>query len=339
MPCSRDAACGGPEVITYRPFRNTDPPALVETWNAAVASRGSFPIRSPGMMERWVFSKPYFDNRDILVAEQDEPRSIVGFALGGFGPNEDRTGLSTEAILCSTVVRPEFRRQGIGRELTQRLEQSFRARGATTVRFGSQWPENPYLFGIYGGSNSPGILRSEAEAAPFLQNLGYSPSTEYQVYQKKLDTPLTVADARFGALRRRYEAQMLRAAGVGSWWEECVWGTLEPVEMRLTDKLTNLPAARAVVWELEGFSWKWNFPSAGIIDVQVRSDLRRQGLGKLIISQVLRFLQDQFFAIAELQVPANDPIAVGLCQSLGFELVDTGVVYRQGGSDPAPVTT
>jgi ribosomal protein S18 acetylase RimI-like enzyme len=96
------------------------------------------------------------------------------------------------------------------------------------------------------------------------------------------------------------------------------------------DRLTNLPAARAIAWELEGFSWRWGYPSAGIVDVQVRPDLRRQGLAKMLVTHILRFLQDQFFGIGELQVRADDEAGVGLCRSIGFEQVDTGRVYRKG---------
>jgi ribosomal protein S18 acetylase RimI-like enzyme len=324
-------------VITYRRFRNTDPPLLVDVWNEALTGgRGAYPIRTPALLERWVFSKPYFDHGDLIVAEDGEANQAAGFALAGFGPNEERTGLSDRGVICGVLVRPSYRRQGIGRELARRAEEYLRQRGAKDVVFGSMWPDNPYLFGLYGGSNSPGVLASEPDAGPFLKALGWQPAEQVLVLQKKLDAPLTVADPRFGHLRRRYDAQVLRAAGVGSWWEECVWGTLEPVEMRMTDKLTDLPAARSVVWELEGFSWKWNYPSAGLIDVQVRDDLRKQGLGKLLVAHVLRFLQDQFFAIAELQVPAANEPAVGLCKSLGFDQIDTGHVYRRSDGPPAP---
>ncbi len=318
-------------MIAYRRYRNTDPPALVEVWNEALTARGSYPVRTPSLFERWVFSKPYFQHDDLVVAWDDEANRAAGFALAGFAPNEDRTGLSDLGVICCVLVRPDYRRKGVGRELARRAEEHLRGRGAADVVFGSMWPNNPYLFGLYGGSNSPGVLASEPDAGPFLEKLRYSRAERCVVFHKKLDTPLSVVDTRFGVLRRRYETQVLRNAGVASWWEECVWGALEPVEMRLTDKLTDLPAARAVVWELEGFGWKWNLPAAGIIDVQVRSDLRRQGLGKLLLAQVLRFLQDQFFAVAELQAPAADPAAVGMCTSLGFEQVDEGFVYRRGG--------
>lgn len=316
-------------MIAYRQYRNTDPPALVEVWNESLAGRGGFPVRNASLFERWLFSKPYFNHGDLNVAVDDESGKVVGFALSGFGPNVERSALSNHGVICATLVRPPFRRRGIGRELVRRAEEHLRNRGAVDLAFGSLWPNNPYLFGLYGGSNSPGVLGTEPEADGFLKRLGFTPSEGCLIFQRKLDTPLTVVDTRFGVLRRRYDAQILRTAGVASWWEECLWGSLEPVELRLTDKLTNLPAARTVVWELEGFGWKWNIPAAGVIDVQVRPDLRRQGLGKMLVAQALRFLQDQFFAIAELQVPAENESAVGMCKSLGFEQVDTGHVYRR----------
>ena len=322
-------------MIRYRRSLNTDPPALADIWNDAVAGRGAYPVRSPGLLERWVFSKPYFRRDDLIVAVEPDADKPVGFALAGFAPNADLSDLDpSRGVVCAVAVRPSHRRRGIGRELLRRADESLRERGAADVVVGSQWPASPYLFGLYGGSNAPGVLDSEADAGPFLAAAGYQAVDAVLVFQKKLDTPLTVADTRFGLLRRRYEAQTLRLAGIPTWWHECVWANLEPVEIRLTDKLTGMPAARAVVWELEGFSWKWNHPAAGLLDVQVRSDLRRQGLGKLLVAQVLRFLQDQFFAVAELQVPAADPVALALCSSLGFDQVDVGRTYRRAGEGP-----
>lgn len=323
-------------MIAYRRYRNTDPPALVEVWNEALAARGSFAVRTPALFERWLFSKPYFHPDDVVVAHDEATGAVAGFSLSGFGPTADLDAHDfAKGVVCAVLVRPEYRRRGIGRGLMLRAEELLRGRGAKEIVVGSAWPNNPYLFGLYGGSNSPGVLRSEPDADAFLRRLGFAPARARIVYHKKLDTPLTVADPRFGHLRRRYDLQALRAATVGSWWQDCVWGTLEPVELRLIDKLTDMPAARAMVWELEGFSWKWNHPSAGIIDVQVRPDLRKQGLAKLLLSQVLRFLQDQFFAVAELQVPADNAAAMGLCGTLGLEQVDEGFVYTRGGPPPA----
>jgi ribosomal protein S18 acetylase RimI-like enzyme len=317
-------------VIVYLPYRNPDPPALVAVWNQAATARGAFPIRTPSLLERWVFSKPYFEPAALTVAQEIESQTPVGFSLAGFGPNADLSGLDkSNGVIAAVLVKPEFRRQGIGRELVRRAENYLTERGATRITIGSQRPNNPYLFGLYGGSNSPGILDSDADAKPFLAKLGYEPADRVFVFQRRLDEPINLADPRLVLLRKRYDVQMLKAAVVESWWNECVWSTLDPAEFRAVDKLTGMPAARATAWELEGFGWKWNYPSAGIIDVQVRPDLRKQGLAKMLVTHILRTLQDQFFGIGELMVSAEDPSAVGLCKSVGFEQVDIGFAYRK----------
>ncbi len=316
-------------MIAFRRFRNTDPPALADVWNESHTARGSFPLRTPALLERWVFSKPYFDHDGLIVAYDDEDNRIVGYALAGFGPNETFTALDhTHGVICSVAVRPSTGRKHLGADLVKKCEEYLIRRGATTLRAGPVWPYCPFGFGLYGGTNCPGFLESDPAADPFFRSLGYEPGAQTLVFQKKLDAPLSIPDARFSMLRKRYETQVMRAAGVPSWWHECVWGTLDPVEFRVVDKLaSNFIAARAIVWELEGYGWRWGFPSAGILDVQVRQDLRRAGLAKLLISQILRFLQDQFFGICEFHAPADNPMLVGLCCSATLQHVDTGTSF------------
>ncbi|HSQ57518.1 MAG TPA: GNAT family N-acetyltransferase [Gemmata sp.] len=322
-------------MIRFRAFRNADPPALADVWNESHPARSAYPLRTPAILERWVFSKPYFDPEGLIIAYDDaDDNKVVGYILAGFGPNEELTALDkTNGVICSLAVRPSARRHGLARDLVHRAEEYLTANGSTILRAGPRWPYCPFGFGLYGGTNCPGFLQSDEGADPFFKSLGYEPAQTTLVFHKKLDAPLTIADGRFSLLRKRYDTQVLRAAGVPSWWHDCVWGTLEPVEFRLVDKLANnFLAARAIVWELEGYGWRWGFPSAGILDIQVRQDLRRQGLAKLLVAQVLRFLQDQFFGICELQAAADDPALVGLCRSATMEQVDTGIAYIKGGA-------
>lgn len=318
-------------MIVYRAYRNTDPPGLADVWNESATGRGAIPIRNPALLERWTFSKPYFEAPALIVAEdvaESGERTIVGFALSAFAPNAEHSQLDTShGIICCVVVRPGHRKRGIGRELVARSEAYLTERGATSTVFGSQWPLNPHLFGLYGGSNSPGVLESDADAKPFLARCGYQPADSVIVFQRQLDQPFSIVDTRVPLLRRRYDIQLLKSAAIASWWQECIWNTLEPAEFRVIDKLTGIPAARAIAWELEGFGWRWNAPSAGIIDVQVRPDLRKQGIAKMLVFHIMKFLQDQFFGLVELQVRSDDPAAVGLCKGLGFEQVDVGHVY------------
>lgn len=313
--------------MRYRTFRNADPPALVALWNEALTRRGAVELRSHTPLENAVFNKPYFDPNGFIVAEDDDGR-IAGFAHVGFGPTADLSALDTaHGVICAIAVRPDRRRVGIGTELLRRAEAFLRERGATSVRAGGAWPDKPFYLGVYGGSNAPGFLRSDPDIEPFLLKNGYTPDSRVNVFDRRLDTPLNIVDPRFGSLRKKYESQALPQARLGSWFRECVLGPLEPSEFRLDDKATGQTAARALFWEMTDYGWRWGAPPAGVFDVQVRNDLRRQGLGKFLLAQLLRHLQEQYFAVAEVQVPDGEETAARLFRSLGFVQVDLGVSY------------
>ena len=317
--------------MRYRHFRNADPPALVALWNEALTHRGAVELRSHTPLDTAVFNKPYFDPHGLVIAEDDAGR-VVGFAHAGFGPAEDLAALDpARGIVCAVAVHPASRRKGIGTELLARCEAYLRERGATSIRAGGCRPDKPFYVGVYGGSNAGGFLRSDADAEPFFLARGYRPDRRVNVFDRRLDTPLNIVDARFGVLRRKFEAQALPQARLGSWFRECVLGPLEPFEFRLDDKATGQTAARALFWEMTDYGWRWGAPPAGVLDVQVRNDLRRQGLGKFLLAQLLRHLQEQYFAVAEVQVPEGEETAAQLFRALGFVQVDAGVSYVKAG--------
>jgi ribosomal protein S18 acetylase RimI-like enzyme len=317
-----------PFVVQYRSFRNTDPPGLMQVWNEAFTGRGAVGLRTNLPLERYVFAKPYFDPAGLIVAAADGVP--VGFAHAGFGANDTETGLSTAAgTTCLIGVRPSYRGRGIGSELLQRCEAYLSGRGASLFYAGSLRPLNPFYLGLYGGSELPGFLESDAAAAPFFKGHGYQVWETAVVMQRRLDQPVKVTDGRFAGLRRRFEMQVEAASGVRSWWQECVLGPLEPLDFKLRETAGGGVVAHAVVYEMEGFSWRWNQPAVGLLDVQVREDLRRQGLARFLLAQLLRYLQDQFFGLAEVHALERDTAALQLFRGLGFEQVDVGHLYRR----------
>ncbi|HJZ55544.1 MAG TPA: GNAT family N-acetyltransferase, partial [Gemmataceae bacterium] len=140
----------------FRRFKNTDPPALAEVWNESHTSRGAYPLRTPGLFERWIFSKPYFDPDGLILAVDEATNRVQGYVLAGFAPTEDLSALSyEEGVICGIAVRPADRRKGIGRELVARIERYLAQRGAKRFRAGPVWPQCPHGFGLYGGANCP----------------------------------------------------------------------------------------------------------------------------------------------------------------------------------------
>ncbi len=316
-------------MIEYRGFRNTDPPALVEIWNDAFQGRGAARLRHPSLLERHVFAKPYFDPAGLILAVEDG--RAVGFVHAGFGPNQRETMLARSAgSTCVLGVRHSHQRRGIGSELLERSEAYLKKQGAQTLHAGLMRPMNSFYFGIYGGSDLPGLLASDAAAAPFLEMHGYRGVETTLVFQRHLEQPVNIPDARFANLRRRFDVRILPRVPLGTWWQECMLGLVEPVEFRLEEKLTGKAVARATAWEMEAFSCTWNQPAVGILDVHVREDLRRQGLGKFLLANLLRYLQDQYFGLCEVQAPDHNQAAAKLFHSVGFAQVDVGRFYKKG---------
>lgn len=320
-------------VISFRHFRNSDPPAIVQVWNESLVNRGAHRLRAATLLELCVFSKPYFDPGGLILAEDDG--KVVGFVHAGFAPSAAENCLDLErGVICMIAVRPSHRRQKIGSRLLQQAEQYLREVGAKQVTVGGLRPNNPFYFGVYGGSDSPGFLVSDPDAAPFLESQGYKAAETCLLLQRNLENYQPAIDARFVALRRRYDTQLVAQPEIGSWWQSCVLGSFEPVEFRLLDKLSGIPAARALVWEMSS-SRQPSPLAAGIIDLQVRADVRRQGLAKMLVNQLLRYIQENAFKMAEVQIPESNSMSLALFRGLGFEQVDIGRSYQRPAGESA----
>lgn len=315
-------------MIRFRTYRNGDPPGLLRIWNEAFVGRGSVPLRNTTLLEYFLLAKPFFDPAGLVVAEDDG--GLVGCGLCGFGPNAAGTALDLPlGVLCLLGVLPSHRRRGIGTELLRRCEDYLRGRGAKALLAGPMTPNNPFTFGIYGGSQSPGFLDSEG-AGPFFERRGYRVADTALVLQRHLDRPFNVIDGRFPGLRKRFEIrQLLQRRGTGSWYVEGVRGPIEAETFLAEERGTNQLAGRVLVWEMEPYSQRWNEHPIGILHVRIEEPYRRQGLARLLLGNVLRFYHDQYFTLVEAQVPQGEAAAQGLFRGLGFQQIDAGRVYRR----------
>ncbi len=316
-------------MIHYRTFRNDDPPALVAIWNEVFTGRGAAALRGASPLEYFVFAKPYFDPRGLILAVDD--RTPVAFVHAGFGPDATQKALDrTAGVTCLFGVRPTYRRQGLGTELLNQAEEYLREQGAKTLHVGGLPPLNPFYLGLLGGSDTAGILDSDSLAGPFLRRRGYEPRAATFVFQRRLNKHFNVADARFAGLRRRFDVRAVLRSKTGTWWQECVLGPLELLDFHVVDRATGTSVARVGAWEMQGFSQRWNVPSVGLMDLEVHPDHRRQGIARFLLTQVLRQVQEQYFEIVEMHAPDDNQAAVELLRGLAFEQVDTGRRYTKG---------
>ena len=310
-------------MVEFRTFRNTDTPRLVAVWNETFTQRGTPRLVNNTTLERYVLAKPIFDPKGLTVAVADG--KLVGWAHAGMSRHPFNT--QPIGVICLVGVRPALRRQGIGSELLKRSEQYLRERGAQKLQAGGHWPNNPFYMGLYGGCESPGFLQSDASAEPFFVKHGYCVEQKVQVLQRKLDQPMKMFDPRFVPIRGRFDMVFGPPRHLLDAWQELVHGWVDPLQFVLKDKQSGGWVARTLVWEMDAFSFYWQRPTVGIFDFEVNAPYRKAGVGRYFLSLIMKYIQEQFFTLAEIQLEDTNGPGLDFLRSLDFEHVDTGQVF------------
>ena len=271
-------------MLTFRTFRNTDPPLLNALWQSYVGQPGLWQPISPDLLEQLIFSRLYFDYGGLLLAfEEDRP---VGFAHAGFGPNPEANWISTATgVTCVVLVRPDCDRQGVAAGLLDRSETYLRQRGATVLYGGGAAPFNPFYLGLYGDSTSPGILESDAVAREAFASGGYRESDRISLFRRVLTGRELLVDRRLMQVRRQTMVQMVPDAPTRTWWEACTFGQFDLTRFDLVPRGGGRAVATATFRNMEPIGAATLSRAVGLVDLNVDESVRRRGLATLLLSE------------------------------------------------------
>ncbi len=310
----------------YRAFRNTDPPSLCALWR----SRAGWPeLRQPvsvELFEQQVFGKPWFDYEGLILAfEGEQP---VGFAHASFEVDTQGSALNMQTgVVCLVCVRPGCAIGEVGAGLVQQCEAYLRRRGAKVVWGGAVGPMCPFYVGLYGGCDPPGVLDTDRISAEAFVARGFRETRERLIFRLGLADFRPAMDRGQIQLRRRLAVQVTRDPTPRSWWEACTAGDFELTRFDLVPRGEARPLAHAVVRILEASPGSSGCRAAGVIELEVEPQHRRQGLATFLLAEVLRALADEGVAMAEAQLAAEDAVAAGLLGKLGFHVAGRATAY------------
>jgi ribosomal protein S18 acetylase RimI-like enzyme len=213
--------------------------------------------------------------------------------------------------------------------LLHRSEQYLTSRGAGTLLAGSVYPANPFYLGLYGGSQSPGILESDAATLALFRQAGYEEVERHAVMQRSLTGFRPVVDRRQMQLRRLYRVEPEYDPRFKCWWDACTIGQMERVRHRVFARRTGALCGSVTFWDMERMSTSWGVHTTGLMDLEIQPEFRRQGLGLFLVGEALRHMQTSGMALAEVQMDEKNQAAVALFHKLGFQQVDRGIVLRK----------
>jgi ribosomal protein S18 acetylase RimI-like enzyme len=283
---------------------------------------------TPALFEQLIYSRPYFDPAGLIVALfNDIP---VGFVHAGFGANDDETAISYDiGTTYQLAIRSDHRDGPLARELLERSEAYLRARGAKVIYAGGIRPLNGFYLGLYGGSELPGILVSDALFHAACQQSGYREIDRVQILQLDVTgfrPPITRNQRQ---LRREIVCQEIPSPPIRSWWEACTTGAFERIRFLLTRPNSSDPLAEVWFWDIEPLSTGWGRPTAGMFDLYVPSEHRRKGLATFLLSEAFERLRNRGILLIEAQTMQQNEPAIATYKRLGFTQIDEGVVYRK----------
>lgn len=317
-------------MIRYRPFRNSDPPALAAIWRSEPPLRGLMQPMSAVVLDRRVLSKIYFDRDGLVVA--DKNNSPVGFVHAGFGPNEDRTNLAYErGVTCLFMAVPDVDWKQVASALLRQSEEYLLEQGAKFLYAGGMPCHTPYYFGLYGGSQVRGILESDSRRYNILRAAGYEVDQVSLILQRSLIGFRPPVDRRQMTARRNYLIEPLLDTSVGNWWEACTLGDLDRTCFRLIEKEGGDVCGQTIYWDIEPLASSWGVNAVGLLDLKINESKRRLGLATFLLSESLRSLQAQGITLAEAQISSDNEAALRLFHKLGFSEVDRVMSFVKAG--------
>ena len=315
-------------MISYRSFRNSDPPRLVQLWHDCQLGRGAAGGFRPDAFEAMNFHKTYFDREGLILAFDEETGEAVGYVHAGFGTNEDQSALDYSiGVICVIMVLPEYRRRGIGSELLKRAESYLILRGVTQIRAGAAPPHDPFYMGLYGGVKPAGFLESDPDSRPFIEARGYEEHEQRNIYFRDAEKSAAPMNMKIMDLRRRMQLAVTDRLPDRSWWNSCRYSNLDYIRFLLQPKNGESPVGGVTIIGLDFYLPKWNRRVVGMTDVFVVDDHRKQAVGQTLLTEVCKRLKEELITGAEAHTRAVDEPGNKLLKSAGFYQVDTGFVF------------
>ncbi|MDR1384846.1 MAG: GNAT family N-acetyltransferase [Planctomycetaceae bacterium] len=334
-------------MLVIRTFRNTDPPFLLKIWEkcAAVNSQHFRPL-SMALLEQHILGRPYFDRNGLFLAF-DENENAVGFAHAAFGPNATHTDIDMSVgVICMMMILPEYENDStVANTLLQACEGYLTKCGAKQIYGGAVRPAAPFYMGLYGGSEPIGVFESDQEITKLYTNSGYQAVHNTLLFRVSLESYRPPINVKTIMWRRKLSLTCTDLPQPKHWWEACMMCNFTWLELHGVLPNDSQPVGIITMRiinseEMPDFKPRQS-PSlsapissysrsvvAGLMDVWVRDDCRKQGLATYLLGEMLREIQrKECVDILEIQAEEDNQPFIALLKTMQWNIAERGTIF------------
>ena len=278
--------------------------------------------------EFFVFAQPFFDRNGFIVACDGD--RIVGFSHAAVAVNDAQTSLGdTHGSLVAVVVHPDYRLNGIGRELVQHGLGYLAERGVSSVEFGATDRSNGFYIGMYGGASPCGFRLSDGPVEQFAGKMKWESTCEYRCFQKNLEAGTRdPVNKKLILNRRKTQLEAADASANASWWWMTRLGRMDSVQFNLVDRTSREALASCEIFGLDLYIPKWGQRAAGLGQIRVPEQHAGKELELTLLLEMSKYLREQLITILDTTVVSSDEWTVRLLESAGFKEQDRAMVFR-----------
>jgi len=270
----------------------------------------------------------HFDREGMIVATREGVP--VGFVHAGFGPNETGSALDTSVGTTHLLMLCGGKENGsLASDLLAASEEYLRSRGSTVLYAGGIRPLNSFYLGLYGGSEIPGVLQSNHLLRDVCRERSYREIGRVNILQCDLVRFRPRVSREMRMIKRSTELRETTDPPADNWWDACVWGTIQRDRFELIDLSQKGVIAAASFWDIQPLSSSWGICTAGLFDLYVEPQLRRQGYASYLLNEAFRQLRRRGVVTIEAHTMSSNELSTAFYRSMGFCEVDHGFVYRK----------
>ena len=288
----------------------------MELWNLQPAVRGLAQPMTVSLLEAQVFAKPYFDPRNLLVAESEG--RIVGMAhllpKSPWPKESHHRHVGSIPLLLATSAADSTEIEDV---LIQAAESRLIAEGARQIQLGGVNEPGPFYFGLASGSCHRGIPVTDERMTQLAERHGYAVATAWVVYELTLRGFRPPVDRGQMAARRSLNVLREDDPPFANFREACTFIDQHRTVYRLVQKLNGTELAHLTLVEMDAFSHLRGVRLAGIIDPQSLEPCN-QDQAKFFLAEILRQLTEEGTAVVETQIADINAILKEVVEALGF---------------------